>query len=82
MSLVFKYGKTMCLGSSVHPIKFKRKRGTFTLHSQAVLRETISKITEVMGIRVNEKGIKEGRIKFNGDIVRVVQYGKGGWCKK
>lgn len=82
MALTFRWDKIICFGSKAHPIKFKRKKGTFTLHNQAVLIETIVKIIEVHGIRINNNGRREGYIRFGGRTIRVVQQGKNGWSKK
>ena len=83
MALTFQWHRVICFGSKHHPIKFKRKRGTFTLHNQVVAIETIVRILEVHGIRVDKKsGRKIGYIKWAGVKIEVAQFGKNGWCKR
>ena len=81
MALVFNWNKIVCFGSSKHPYRTKRKKGTFTLHEQAVLIETVVRVIEVHGIRM-KAGKREGYIRFDGKMIRVIQTGKHGWCKK
>lgn len=79
MSVTYDYSRTVKYGSSAHPVKTKRKKGTFSLHCQQVMVYKIGRPVEttVCGIRVHD-GIKVGYIR-QPFFCRVRQLGLSAW---